>query len=342
MDINTEHIIAYLENKLSSEEKAVFEELLEKSAELQQELKETRFLWLTSAELKFHKQFDMEKNWNRIFRRISLDKFRNRLWYFTRTAAAILVIPLILSTFLFYRTIHEYENKPVEQIEINSAQGLITKIILPDNSLVWLNSGSTLSYPQRFTDGKRQVLLSGEAYFSVQSDKSSRFEVQTNEGLTVSAYGTEFNVCAYNEDSAIEATLASGHIEVSMKGMADILSINPRQQAVFSKENGVLSIKEANLSVETGWKDGKMVFKRARMTEIANRLSRNFNVDIRLEGEELYEYEYSATFTTETLNEILHLLEKSAPIKCKIIEPVQSEDYSYSKRAVIISMHKKR
>jgi ferric-dicitrate binding protein FerR (iron transport regulator) len=165
--------------------------------------------------------------------------------------------------------------------------------------------------------------------------------VQTSEGLTVSAYGTEFNVCAYHDDVTIEATLVSGHIEVSMKGVANVLPISPRQQVVFNKENGKLSMEETNLSVKTGWKEGEMVFKRAHMTEIANRLSRHFNVDIRLEGEELYDYEYSATFTTETLNEILYLLEKSAPIKCEIIEPQQSADDSYSKRTAVISMYKK-
>lgn len=341
MDINTQYIIHYLENKLSTEEKIVFEELLEKSIPLQQELKEIRFLWETSAELKLHKQSNVEKNWNQISQRIFWHTCRTKLWHFTRTAAAIFIIPLILSTFFLYQTINKYENGPIEQIEISSAQGLITKVTLPDHSEVWLNSGSTLSYPMRFTGDKRQVLLSGEAYFNVQSDQNNRFEVLTNDGMTISAYGTEFNVFAYKGESTLEATLASGHIEVSIKGRTDTLSIAPRQQVIFHKENGKLSVEDTHLSVKTGWKEGKMVFKRAHMTEIANRLSRHFNVDIQLEGEELYNYEYSATFTTETLNEILNLLEKSAPIKCKIIEPQQSADYSYSKRTVIISMYKK-
>lgn len=339
MDINTQYIIAYLENKLSAEEKAVFEEALKNSAELQQELKGIRFVWETSAELKLHRQVDTGKNWSQISYRISLDRFRNKLWYFTRTAAAILLVPLIVTSFFLYQTINKYETTPGEQIEINSAQGLISKIALPDGSDVWLNSGSTLSYPQRFTGGKRRVYLSGEAYFKVQSDKNNRFEVQTDEGLMISAYGTEFNVFAYNEESTIEATLVSGNIEVSVKDGTEVLSIAPKQQVIFNKENGKLTIEDVNISVITGWKEGKMVFRRAHMTEIANRLSRHFNVDIRLEGEALYDYEYSATFTTETLNEILHLLEQSAPIKCRIIAPQQSDDYSYSKRTVIISTY---
>lgn len=47
-------------------------------------------------------------------------------------------------------------------------------------------------------------------------------------------------------------------------------------------------------------------------------------------------YKYSATFTTETFEEILQLLEKTAPIKCTMIEPKQASDYSYTRRTVII------
>ncbi|MFR5942247.1 MAG: FecR domain-containing protein [Parabacteroides merdae] len=50
----------------------------------------------------------------------------------------------------------------------------------------------------------------------------------------------------------------------------------------------------------------------------------------------MFNYKYSATFTTETFEEILQLLEKTAPIKCTMIEPKQASDYSYTRRTVII------
>ena len=97
-----------------------------------------------------------------------------------------------------------------------------------------------------------------------------------------------------------------------------------------------MEVDKVNLAVETSWKDGKMIFRRANMNEIVQRLTRHFNVDIKLEGEELYDYNYSATFTTETLSEVLLLLEKTAPIKCTVIEPKQTDDFTYSRRTVII------
>jgi len=342
VEIETTYIIDYLENRLSEKDKESFEKLLKSSAELTKEVNDIRFIWETSSELKLHKKIDTLRNWNELSRSIRFLKFKSKLFHFTQTAAAILFIPVILTAFFLYQTLKEHENRPTEQIELTSAYGFISKVTLPDKSEVWLNSGSKISYPQQFSAGKRQVSLVGEAYFKVQSDQKNRFEVLVNNDIIVNAYGTEFNIYAYDEEDLIEATLVSGNIEVLSSNLKNSRILSPGQQVIYNKGNGSMQVKEINLTVKTAWKDGKMIFRRANMTEITRRLARHFNVDILLEGEELYGYEYSATFTTETLQEILQLLEKSAPITCKIIEPEQSDDYTYSKRTVIISMQKKR
>ena len=327
MKAQTRLIIDYLEGRLSAEEKKHFEQMLNNSATLRKEVSEIRFVWEKTSELALHKQINVSRNWEEISRRITLYKYKNNLWRFIRNTAAILLLPVMITTFIMYSILKDRESILPGQLELTSAYGLVSKVTLPDGSDVWLNSGSTISYPQTFSAETRKVFLSGEAYFKVKADPSNRFEVLTENGIVVSAYGTEFNVSAYDEDSTIEATLASGNIEVSLPESSGSEILSKGQQAIFDKESNRLEIK-----------DGKMIFRRTKMTEIVKRLSRHFNVDIYLEGSELYDYEYSATFTTETLNEILYFLEKSAPIKCKIIEPSQSDDYTYSKRTVLIHL----
>lgn len=338
MEAQTRLIIDYLEGRLSAEEKKHFEQMLNNSAALRKEVSEIRFVWKKASELALHKQINVSRNWKEISRRITLYKYKNNLWRFIRNTAAILLLPVMITTFIMYNILKDRENIPLGQLELTSAYGLVSKVTLPDGSDVWLNSGSTISYPQSFSTETRKVFLSGEAYFKVKANPSNRFEVLTENGIVVSAYGTEFNVSAYDEDSTIEATLASGNIEVSLPESSGSEILLKGQQAIFDKESNRLEIKDGNLAVKTSWKDGKMIFRRTKMAEIVKRLSRHFNVDIYLEGSELYDYEYSATFTTETLNEILYFLEKSAPIKCKIIEPSQSDDYTYSKRTVLIHL----
>ncbi|MDR1116484.1 MAG: DUF4974 domain-containing protein [Tannerella sp.] len=345
MEDYTQHIIAYLENRLSPEERKSFETLLDHSADLRREAKEIRFVWESSEELRMRKRINTAKNWSELSRRITVDRYWNRLRTFSRNAAAILAIPLIITTIALFGMLKERDNMPVEQIELTSANGLVIKTVLPDGSEVWLNSGSKLSYPQRFAgNGSRNVSLSGEAYFKVKADEANPFEVTTNDGLKVCAYGTEFNVYAYDEERTIETTLVTGSVEVASppaKGKPDTVALSKGQQAIFNRDSGSLAKVDVNLAVKTSWKDGKTIFRRADMTEVIRRLSRQFNVDIRLEGKELYDYEYSASFTTETLDEILSLLEKSAPIKCKVIYPEQSDDYTFTKKTVIISMKRK-
>ena len=286
--------------------------------------------------LVMQKGIDVEKNWHQLHARMHHRKQKSQLLIWIRNIAAILLLPLLgLSAYLYYQT-NTLKSKSVGLLETTTAYGVRTKITLSDGSEVWLNSGSTLSYPERFTEDKRQVTLSGEAFFKVKSDKDHRFDVQTSDGITVSAYGTEFNVQAYAEEPDIKATLAEGHIQIDQINQPASQELIPGEQAVYSRHTQQMQVRKANLLVETAWKDGKLVFRRTPMEEIAKQLSRHFNVNIQLQGKEIFDYTYSATFTTETLAEILSLLEKTAPIRCEIVEPQQQNDLAFTRKKVII------
>lgn len=286
--------------------------------------------------LVMQKGIDVEKNWHQLHTRMHRRKQKSQLLIWIRNIAAILLLPLLgLSAYLYYQT-NTLKSKSVGLLETTTAYGVRTKITLSDGSEVWLNSGSTLSYPERFTEDKRQVTLSGEAFFKVKSDKDHRFDVQTSDGITVSAYGTEFNVQAYAEEPDIKATLAEGHIQIDQINQSASQELIPGEQAVYSRHTQQMQVRKANLLVETAWKDGKLVFRRTPMEEIAKQLSRHFNVNIQLQGKEIFDYTYSATFTTETLAEILSLLEKTAPIRCEIIEPQQQSNLAFTRKKVII------
>ena len=336
VNIQTEHIIAYLDGKLSKEDTDTFEKQMQDSPELQKEVDDLRFICDASQKLYLQEQIDVDKHWREVSRAMHKNRFRQKIGRYFRYAAAILLIPTLISSVYFYQRAYRLENQPIEQVVLSSAYGLISKVTLPDGSEVWLNSGSKLHYPKHFIGDHRKVYLSGEAYFKVSSDKKHRFDVALSNGFTVSAYGTEFNISAYEDDDEIQATLANGSIEIrnEKKPIPQVLS--PGEQAVYNKVTDNMKVSDINLYMVTSWKDGKIVFRRTEMAEIAQRLSRHFNVNIILQSKKIFNYKYSATFTTETLEEILQLLEKTAPIKCTMIEPEQASDYSYSRRTVII------
>lgn len=289
-----------------------------------------------SEKLIMQQKIDVDKNWRLLHSRIHKTNQRQMFFKWIRNIAAILLFPLLgLSSYFYYQTT-SLKSQPNEQLETMTAYGVKTKITLSDGSEVWLNSGSTLSYPQHFTGDKRQVQLSGEAFFKVKSDKKHRFDVRTKDDIIVSAYGTEFNIQAYNEKSEVKATLSNGHIQVNQPSLSISQNLEPGEQAIYSRQTKTMHVQKANILVETAWKEGKLVFRRTPMEEIAKQLSRHFNVNIQLQGKEVFEYTYSATFTTETLAEILLLLEKTAPIQYNIIEPKQQSDFAFTRKTIII------
>jgi ferric-dicitrate binding protein FerR (iron transport regulator) len=339
MEISKEHIIPYLEGHLSGEENAFFEEKMRTSGSFRKDVEAVRAILEKTVQIKQWKEVRTLENWNALSRRIERLQWMRTIWNVSRNVAATLLLPLLAAGYFYF---HFQQEQTDERVEITSAQGLLSKITLPDGSSVWLNSGSTISYPKTFGSDSRQVQLNGEAYFKVTADPAHRFDVVVPDRMTVSAYGTEFNVCAYENDNRVEVFLAKGHVTVSGRHTAE-KDLNVSQLASLDKnrpEDGI-QVTEANINEKTSWKDGKMVFRRTGFTEVVKRLSRHFNVEITVQNPSIYEYEYSATFTTETLPEILSLLEKSAPINCRLIEPDKQEDLSYGKRKVIISTRKR-
>jgi transmembrane sensor len=281
-------------------------------------------------------KIDTAADWERVRRRIAIDRNRRLLFNFLRNTAAVLFPLLLIYQFVFV-PISSKSNEVIETITITSAPGMVTKTILPDGSEVWLNAMSSLTYPLRFTKKERTVQLSGEAYFKVVSDERHRFNVETPQKMVVSAYGTEFNVNAYESETNCEVTLASGQVEVSSNAGSKATEVlMSDEKAILHVSSGNIHVVSADTYVETAWKDGKMVFRREKLDKIVARLSRKFGVDIVLDGDRLKEYEYTATFTDETLEDILDLLKRSAPITYTIHKQRQLDNDTFTRREIII------
>lgn len=282
------------------------------------------------------KTIDAVADWEQLRKRITSDRNRRLFFNYLRNTAAILLPLFLVYQYTLYPILKK-SGSIVETITVTSAPGMVTKTILPDGSEVWLNALSSLTYPQRFTEKERRVQLSGEAYFKVTSDKKHRFNVETPQKMVVSAYGTEFNVNAYENEASHEVTLASGQVEVSSEiGSKVTETLVVDEKAILQVKTGNIHVVTADTYVETAWKDGKMVFRREKLDKIVTRLSRKFGVDIHLEGDRLKGYEYTATFTDETLEDILDLLKRSAPITYSISKQKQLYNETFTRRVVTI------
>ncbi|WP_292265414.1 FecR family protein [Butyricimonas sp.] len=164
-------------------------------------------------------------------------------------------------------------------------------VTLSDGTRVYLNAASKIKYPVVFDEQKREVYLSGEAYFEVTKDVDRPFYVMTD-AVRVKVYGTEFNVNTYSTRS-VQTVLVSGKVGISGKDSKEEYMLGPSQLAEFSDEGVFKGIREVNPATYTAWRDGRLVFENEGLEEILNRLSRWYNVDVFYSNEKVKGYHFT-------------------------------------------------
>ena len=249
--------------------------------------------------------------------------------------AAFLTIPLLLSSLILGYLYWGATDTEEKYAEVMAATGSVIRYELPDHSVVWLNSGSTLRYPTVFKKDNRNVELKGEAYFEVESDKEHPFIVKTKQ-LTVEATGTAFNVNAYAPDHVAAVTLVKGKVAVTLDQKKTI-SLSPGEKIDYNLATSLYNVNKTNTYKWCSWKDGILIFRDDPLEYVFKRLGQTYNVEFILKDAELGKYSYKATFEGESLNEILRLLEMSAPIRCKEVSNRNSNNEKFEKQRIEVS-----
>lgn len=165
------------------------------------------------------------------------------------------------------------EENPFSRNVLKVPNGKRTKLELSDGTKVWINSGSTLSYPTHFAASKRELTLQGEAFFEVSHNAKRPFIVHVK-GLNVQVLGTEFNINSFGP--VVQTALVKG--KVSLETGEQSVTLMPGELGSYAELQGGLSKIEADLKRYTAWKDGEIYFDNNTLAEIAFRLEREYNL----------------------------------------------------------------
>lgn len=158
--------------------------------------------------------------------------------------------------------------------------GKRSEIILSDGTKIWLNSGSQLSYPVSFTGSSREVYLSGEAFFDVESDPAKPFHVITGD-LKIRVTGTRFNVTSYSNDPTTQTVLLSGKIDAAKnKRFSRSIELEPGERIVYNKQEDNMKKGWVDVELYASWKDGYLIFDNEPVDEIFKKLERYYNKNI--------------------------------------------------------------
>ena len=255
--------------------------------------------------------------------------------------AAILIIPIIIYTtyIQFFKVDQNLAEATSQLITVSSQAGTITNLALPDGSNVYLNAGSSISYPSHFDGDIRNVLLTGEAYFQVVKNKKVPMVVSAG-NVNLKVYGTSFNVNAFPSEASVKVTLVEGSVSLSspsgkLKGM-DEFFIEPGQTVTYFDDSNKLTVQNEDTFFYTAWKDGILVFRNNTFATVLKQLSRKFNVDIELKDQNLASIPMDATFRDENINEILRLLALSTPFRYYYESPKKLPDGTFAKSKIYI------
>ena len=226
--------------------------------------------------------------------------------------AAAIAIPVLfcLSAYLYFSS--EYD-KADGTFLVFTENGQKTQLVLPDGSQVYLNSGSKLSYNAGFNKSNRILQLEGEAFFDVAPDKDNAFTVQTN-NLDIVVHGTAFNVSSYKDESDMSVALVRGKVSLANHSDGQVLTVmEPNQLVHVNKADLSWSAEACDAEMESLWTKNILKFENAPADEVFKKLERWYGVEIHVENLKTETY-YGFTLKTESLREMLEIIDKVSPI----------------------------
>lgn len=226
-----------------------------------------------------------------------------------RIAAVFAGLILLSVAYLVHRN-----SEPEEYaFTVEAPLGERSRMVLPDGTLVWLNSGSYVEYSAGFRKNNRTIRLIGEAYFEVKKNEDIPFIVQTKH-CSVKVLGTKFNVSAYPDDDFTETTLIEGGVEL-ISDLNEPVRMTPGERVVYDHKTSRMHKEYVTAENFSSWTCSRLDFEQITLKDLMKKLSRRYNVKITIASEELAEKKFSGSLINgETLAEILSAINMIIPI----------------------------
>jgi transmembrane sensor len=281
-----------------------------------------RKIWANLEKVKIESQVDLDKEWNDVKQKTDLSSPAER-WnklkpegqeenrFFTRSTVrlAALFLLFLIPMFLLYM----YMGRPETKI-LTAESGLIEGT-LPDGTSFTLNKGGVIEYPEVFKSLKREVKLTGEAWFEVEHDNSKPFIISSG-NVRVEVMGTSFYVNTRKPDGNMEVILATGKVALYYDDQAtEMVILAPGEKADINVKGHDI-IRETNDDPNfLSWKTHRLIFDNDPLVEVVGMLNRVYHARIRITDPVLANCRLTATFDNQTLESVLNVVAATLDLK---------------------------
>lgn len=199
-------------------------------------------------------------------------------------------------------------------LEVKTNRGEKLSVTLPDGSKVHLNTLSKLTYPETFGEKTRDVVLEGEAYFSVASNKEKPFSVKSGNVLTV-VTGTEFDI--KNRGDRISVVVVKGSVNTFSPTKEEAFKLKKGDLLSYDERAKVSKLQKANMHHYLAWRNDKFSFEHTRLADVMDEIERYYNIKTSFQSDSLKNITMTGFFGSDSLNKILSVISLTLDIKLK-------------------------
>lgn len=243
----------------------------------------------------------------------SLFNFRS----FLKVAAVIFIVGF--SSLLCYNYRFEILDRidPIVQHKLVAGGDAIKILMLADGSVVWLNTNSSITYPDRFRGKTRNIKLEGTAYFEVAQNKEKPFMV-TSRTLDVQVLGTTFVVSDKDKVDEKVVTVLTGKVRVDamQKQVAVLL---PDQQVAYDSKKKTSSQRKVKADEAISFIRNNIDFRDTPLNQILQALQARFEIQVKYKEEDIRDLHFSGLINKDdTLEDVLDILSSTLNFQYKI------------------------
>lgn len=309
----------FLDGKLSGNELKEFYDRIDQDEEFFKKYLSYKENLVVSGMSNNENGYDKNIEWNLLKKRVgyskSIPKSKTINLYQKIAVAAAIVLTFFAKD--IYNTLTKRDDaQKILTHTFSTPKGHRSKIVLSDSTVVWINSGSKITVPQVFADNKREVIMDGEAYFDVKTNKNKPFEVNVK-GKKIRVLGTSFNVKAYNDRDYIMATLEHGMIEFISDRRS--YTLTPNEQIYYNTKSRKLVKRKVDTRYYTSWKDGRMILRDANFKTLVRIIEQWYDIEVIYDKSKFTDVHFYGTIKHEkSVEHLLMLMQETTLFSYKL------------------------
>ncbi|PLX15835.1 MAG: hypothetical protein C0597_08455 [Marinilabiliales bacterium] len=312
-NVNWELIGDILTDKASNKQKSDFENWLETDVANESFFNDIKEIWVKTGNLSYGYSQETNEAWEIV--KLKTTQKRNKVFYLKPAFYSVVSIAASLLILLFVGKAILYPDETIFSAKNNS----IVAQELPDKSVIDLNYDTELKYKTNFIRKKREVWLSGEAFFDVEQMKTKPFIIHTEHG-NFKVLGTSFNISSYKNDSLLSLSVKTGVVEFFPNSLHGSIKVKKGEQVHYNINNKKLKKHKSKTENYIAWKTKTLVFDDLRLEEITQILEKTYNTKIKFENNSLKELRFTAEFKNQSLDKILKVISLTFELEVEKID----------------------